>query len=88
MYPIRIISIKDDGDLTLNQGGITITEGTILEVFNTGDIDYDTYSGESLGRDENWVATIKLSKVLPKKSIAFVTDGDNKKMILAGDSVE
>ena len=76
IYPIRVSAIQPDGRLILNQGGKTVSEGELLDIFKVGDKVVDPYSGESLGAAETWIATAKVERVLPKQSYAEVIKGD------------
>jgi hypothetical protein len=80
IYPIRISAIQPDGTLILNQGGMTVSEGELFDIFNVGDKVIDAYSGESLGAAETWVATAKVDRVLAKMSYATVTKGSHEKI--------
>jgi hypothetical protein len=76
IYPIRIAAIQKNGDLILNQGGVTISEGELFDVFTAGEKVVDPYTGESLGATETWVATAKIERVLAKMSYAKITKGE------------
>jgi len=80
IYPIRVADILSDGHIVLNQGGITISEGDLLDVFNLGKIIVDPYTKQPLGQAEVWSATIKVDKVLPKLAYARIVKGDKEKI--------
>lgn len=76
IYPIRIAAIQENGNLILNQGGVTISEGETVDIFTAGEKVIDPYSGESLGAVETWVATAKIERVLAKMSYAKISKGE------------
>lgn len=76
IYPIRISSVQPDGSLIFNQGGKTVSEGELFDIFKVGGKVVDPYSGESLGAAETWIATAKVERVLAKQSYAAVIKGD------------
>jgi len=75
IYPIRVVKVQPNGELILNQGGVTISDGEMLDVFIKGERIVDPYTGESLGSSETWAATIKIVRVIPKMSFAQVIKG-------------
>jgi hypothetical protein len=74
--PIKVASVRDDGQVILNQGGSRMQVGMLLEVFSEGEeiFDFDTQS--SLGKVENLVATIEVQRAEAMMSFAKVIDGD------------
>jgi curli biogenesis system outer membrane secretion channel CsgG len=75
IYPIRVVKVQQNGELILNQGGATVSDGEMLDVFIKGERIVDPYTGESLGSSETWAATIKIVRVIPKMSYARVIKG-------------
>ncbi|ANS86448.1 hypothetical protein VSVS12_02699 [Vibrio scophthalmi] len=75
IYPLMVL-VGDNGSLILNSGGSTVKVGQYLDVFNLGEKFIDPVTKESLGRDEIQVATVKVSKVLPKMAYLTVVKGD------------
>ena len=75
IYPIRVVKVQPNGELILNQGGVTVSDGEMLDVFIKGERIVDPYTGESLGSSETWAATIKIVRVIPKMSYARVIKG-------------
>jgi curli biogenesis system outer membrane secretion channel CsgG len=75
-FPVRVVSLAGNGEVVLNQGGVTVSQGDLFDVFLPGKKVREVYSGESLGRIENRVATIRVVRVLPKMSYAVVDKGD------------
>ncbi len=76
IYPIRVVKVQPNGEIILNQGGVTVKNGEVLDVFSKGTKVIDPYTGESLGSSESWVASIKISRVIPKMSYARVLKGE------------
>ena len=76
IYPIRVVKIQPNGEIILNQGGVTVKNGEIFDVFSKGKKVIDPYTGESLGSSESWIASIKISRVIPKMSYAKVMKGE------------
>ncbi len=76
IYPIRVVKRQANGEIILNQGGVTVSNGDVLDVFSKGEKVIDPYTGESLGSSESWVATIKISRVIPKMSYARIVKGE------------
>jgi TolB-like protein len=75
IYPIRIVG-TENGQIVLNQGGIGVAAGELLEVYNLGRMNTDPYTGEELGRSEALVARIRVDRVTTKLSYASVVEGE------------
>ncbi len=76
IYPTMILKIKARGEMILNQGGRSVSEGDIFEIYSKGEKLIDPYTGESLGSDESLQGVIKIIRVMPKMSIAKIIDGN------------
>lgn len=76
IYPLRVVQVQSNGEVILNQGGVTVRKGEILDVFKKGKKVIDPYTDESLGSSESWIAKIKITRVIPKMSYAKVIRGD------------
>jgi hypothetical protein len=76
LYPIRIASINENGQIIINQGGKRISQGLVLDVFTEDREIFDIDTKESLGKTEILIATIKIEKVTPKISYAKLIKGD------------
>lgn len=76
IYPIRISSVQPDGSLIFNQGGKTVFEGELFDIFSVGENVIDPYSKEALGAVETWVATARIYRTLAKMSYAKVIKGE------------
>ncbi|WP_158162479.1 hypothetical protein [Grimontia hollisae] len=75
IYPL-VVLVGENGSLVLNSGGNTVKQGQHFDVFNLGEKFIDPVTKESLGRDEIKVATVKVTKVLPKLSYVSVVTGN------------
>lgn len=75
IYPLRVVKLQASGEVILNQGGVSVADGEMLDVFRAGEQVVDPYTGESLGATESWVATIEIVRVIPKMSFAKVVKG-------------
>ena len=73
IYPIMLVSVQNE-TVTLNQGGDLLRSGDIYEVFEYGERLYDPYTKESIGRQENLVGSIQITRVNPKQSMARVVN--------------
>ncbi len=76
LYPIRIASIDQSGQVIINQGGSRIAVGQLLDIVSQGKEIFDADTKESLGTTETLIATIRIEKVSPKISYARVVGGD------------
>jgi curli biogenesis system outer membrane secretion channel CsgG len=75
IYPMLVVSVRGES-VTLNQGGDLLSEGDRYEVFKYGERIIDPYTKESLGRDEDYVGTIEITRVNPKTSMARVVESE------------
>ncbi|CAM3143020.1 hypothetical protein [Vibrio rarus] len=75
IYPL-VLLVGDNGSMVLNSGGSTVKKGQYYDVFSLGEKFVDPVTKESLGRDEIKVATVKVTKVLPKLAYVTVIKGD------------
>ena len=75
IYPVRVARIQPNGTLIMNQGGKGMRPGMMMDIFHKGPDVIDVYSGESLGGSEDWVATIKVTRVTAKLSYGAVIEG-------------
>ncbi len=84
LYPVRVAAVKEGGMMILNQGGKRFAEGDVLEVSKPGADVIDPDTGKSLGAAEMQVATIKITKILPRISYAALTQGTAANTIVGG----
>lgn len=75
--PVRVVGLIEDR-IIMGEGGKNIVVGELYEVFSMGEEMFDPYTGASLGSSETKVATVKVTKVLPKMSEAKVISGQIK----------
>ena len=87
IYPVRVVKIKDDGEIILNEGGELRQEGELLDAYALGDLIIDPYSKESLGREEKLVATLQVTRVEAKLSYAAIVSGDLPKELVEANKV-
>ena len=80
LYPIRVASIDENGQIIINQGGKKILKGLVLDVFTEGKEIFDVDTKESLGKTEVLIATIKIDEVTPKISYAKLIKGELSKI--------
>lgn len=80
LYPVRIASIDENGQIIISQGGKRISKGFLFDVFAQGREILDVDTKESLGKTETLVATIKIDKVTPKIAYAKLIKGDISKV--------
>ncbi len=80
LYPVRIAKILPEGQIVINKGGKDISESDIYEILKEGTelFDYDTK--ESLGKIEEPIATIKITKVMSNFSYAAIVQGNASKL--------
>jgi len=76
IYPILVVSVSGNS-VTLNQGGDLLSAGDRYEVYQYGERIVDPYTKESLGRNETYVATIELTRINPKSSLARIVSSDS-----------
>ena len=67
IYPLRVVAVED-GEVVLNQGGESVSEGDKYEMFAMGDLIKDPYTGESLGRKETKCGELEIIRVKGKTS--------------------
>ncbi len=74
VYPVRI-ALAEAGSIILDQGGQRMKPGTVYEVFAEGKQIVDPQTQEVLAADEGKVASLKVTRILPKFSYAQILDG-------------
>lgn len=75
IYPLQVISTDASGQIVINQGGASVSEGGRYAVYKTGKTLYDPYTKESLGKEEVRIATLEIVEVKPKYAVARVVPG-------------
>ena len=71
VYPLMPIAYKN-GRLTIPQGGETVQTGQEYTLIQQGDMIFDPYTKEAVGREELGVGTVKIIQVAPKISYAEI----------------
>jgi len=76
LYPIRIAKVLPNGLIIINKGGNDVLVSSTYEVLKQGEdvLDYDTK--ESLGKVEQPIAAIKITRVMSNFSYATLINGD------------
>jgi hypothetical protein len=75
IYPLRAIKIDDPAAIVVNQGSDTIKVGQVFKAYRLGEELKDPYSKESLGRAEQEIAVLKITKVDAKVSYGALQSG-------------
>ncbi len=87
IYPVRVVKVKDDGELILGEGGEMRREGELLDAYALGELLVDPYSKESLGREEKLIATLQVIRVEAKLSYATIVNGEISKELVEANRV-
>ena len=74
VYPVRI-ALAEQGSIILDQGGERMKPDAVYEVFTEGKKIIDPQTQEVLGTDEGKVASLKVTRILPKFSYAEILNG-------------
>lgn len=75
IFPPLVLSF-DGEDIIFNYGGSDVQVGAYYNLYRTGEVLYDPYTKESLGRKEKFLGKVQVVDVKPKFSIArFVKEG-------------
>jgi hypothetical protein len=72
IYPLKVAALNGTDEVILNRGGDDLALGQRLDLCNPGEELKDPSTGEFLGVAEAKVATIEVTRVLPKVSYARV----------------
>jgi curli biogenesis system outer membrane secretion channel CsgG len=75
IYP-KLVVLVDEGRIAINSGGRSVSKGQRFKIYRKGDAVIDPYTGESLGSDESYMATIQITKVLSKMSYGKIVSGE------------
>ena len=76
IFPIKVVSVEA-GEIYLNQGGIRVKQGEVFDVFTAGRNVIDPDTGLKIRLDGPHIATIKITKVMPKFSLAELVAGED-----------
>lgn len=69
IYPIAVTAVTSTA-VVLGQGGESIVKGSVFDIFRLGDRMIDPYTKESIGRVEEWVGTVEITRSTNKQSYA------------------
>lgn len=75
IYPLQLVKISANGNLILNQGGVTVKQGERYTILALGEEIFDPYTKELLGREETQVGTAEIISINPKYSVARLVKG-------------
>ena len=70
IYPIKVSSINENGEIIIDRGGEGIKAGNVFGVFKVGKELRDESTGEKLGVEETKIAEIEITRVEAKVSYA------------------
>ena len=75
IYPSHVVDLLENGEIVFDEGGSLVVPGTYFDVFRLGAKVKSHSSGESLGRTEEKIATVLVTRVDAKMSYARVAEG-------------
>jgi curli biogenesis system outer membrane secretion channel CsgG len=84
IYPIRVAAVGDTGAIILNQGGKRFSEGELFEIHKKGGDIVDPETKQSLGQEEMLLATVKITKILPRISYATLVKKEGNDPLVGG----
>ncbi|MBR0458466.1 MAG: hypothetical protein IJJ26_04455 [Victivallales bacterium] len=70
IYPIKVLQLLVNGEFVLDRGGSLMVPGAYYDVFRLGEEITNPSNGESLGRTEEKIATVQITRVDAKLSYA------------------
>jgi hypothetical protein len=74
IYPHKLVSVEGD-TVVFNAGGDTVETGSVFAVYEIGGVLIDPYTKESIGRVEQKVGLVEVSRVTSKISYAEILSG-------------
>ncbi|MGF1632249.1 MAG: CsgG/HfaB family protein [Phycisphaerae bacterium] len=74
--PVRVVEVRPDGTVVLNQGGDRFEAGDRIALFRTGRPLQDPVTGETLAVEETYTATLEITRKTPEVAYGRVVDGD------------
>lgn len=77
IYPVLVVEVSN-GSLILGQGGDALLVGEKYKLYKYGKKTHDPYTGEYLGRAEDYVGVVKIDRVTPKQAYASVVEANEK----------
>ena len=75
IYPAHVVDLMENGEIVFDEGGSLVLPGTWYDVFRLGAKVKSHSSGESLGRTEEKIATVLVTRVDAKMSYAKPAEG-------------
>lgn len=70
-----LVEKQQGGELVVNMGGNLMAVGDTWEVFKLGDVVRNSHTRSGLGREEQRIATVEITRSTPKMAYAKVIDG-------------
>lgn len=70
IYPLKVASVTDSGEVVLNEGAGRVAEGDVYAVYALGKILTDPDTGVEIGREETLQGRVMVVRVLPKAAYA------------------
>jgi len=74
IYPAHVVDLLDNGEIAFDEGGSLVVPGSYYDVFRLGAKVHSHSSGESLGRTEERIAVVRVTRVDAKMSYAAVVE--------------
>ena len=75
IYPAHVVDLLENGEVVFDEGGAMVVQGSFYDVFRLGAKVASHSSGESLGRTEERIATLQVTRVDSKMSYGRLVDG-------------
>jgi hypothetical protein len=85
VYPMKVIKRTKTNQVDINRGkdgGLKV--GDKLDVFFAGEELIDPDTGKSLGSDEEFIGTVKVSRILPKITYAKIISEEDAESVPIG----
>ncbi len=79
LFPLRVVTSDDPANLTINQGGQSLAAGERYRLVELGAEMMDPDTKESLGRRENEIGMVEITRVSQNVSSAKLVSGTPKK---------
>jgi hypothetical protein len=70
IYPLKVASVTDSGEVVLNEGAGRVAEGDLYAVYALGKALTDPDTGVEIGREETLQGRVVVVRVLPKAAYA------------------
>jgi TolB-like protein len=76
IYPVKVLTVEEDGRIILNQGGRRLREGALLNLFDKIQTYADPDTGLPIRVEGRKLGTVQVAEVQPKCSAGRLTEGD------------